>query len=102
MDVVPLKVCNLSLLMSIVYVTCSLKIHFLVEIVLTKEIKESLHLFDDVFEFFQLAGLPNNERYADPSNLEKFDWKELEDFLPLNVTTATDMTQHFSSFQSTS
>jgi hypothetical protein len=64
---------------------------FLLKIVLTKETKESFRLFDDVFKLFQLAGVPNNERYADPSNLEKFDWKELEDLLPLNVTTTTDM-----------
>ena len=67
----------------------------------TYEAAVSTNLFDDVFVFFPLADLPNSEGYADPSNLEKFDWKELEDLLPLYVTTATDMTQHFSSFQST-
>jgi hypothetical protein len=48
-------------------------------------------LFDDVFQFFHLAGSSNKECQFDPFNLAKFNWKELEDLMPLDVTTTTDM-----------
>jgi hypothetical protein len=40
--------------------------------VLTKETKNSFKLFDDVFQYFQLAGLSSDERQADNKNQEFF------------------------------
>jgi len=64
---------------------------FLLKIVLTKTPKESFLLFDDVFQFFCLAGLTPQEREADEKNQVKFDWEALRDFSPLNITSAMDM-----------
>jgi len=64
---------------------------FLLKIVLTKETKESFKLFDDVFQFFCLAGSTEAERINDPKNLEKFDWRQLAGLQPLDVMTTTDM-----------
>ena len=64
---------------------------FLMKIVLTKETKETFRLFDDLFQFFCLAGCNNQDLLNDPKNLEKFDWRQLEDLEPLNITTTTDM-----------
>jgi len=64
---------------------------FLMKIALTKKTKQSFRLFDDVFQFFRLAGCSNKQWLADPANLTKFNWKELEDLKPLDVTTSTDM-----------
>jgi hypothetical protein len=64
---------------------------FLLKIVLTKEAKESFLLFDDVFQFFCLAGLTPEEFKADEKSLKKFNWDALQDFRPLNITSATDM-----------
>jgi len=59
--------------------------------VLTRETKESFKLFDDVFQFFRLAGKNAEDRVSDPKNQEKFKWEELQDLMPLDVTVATDM-----------
>ena len=64
---------------------------FLMKIVLTKETKNSFRLFDDIFQFFRLAGATNEERMNDPHNLEKYHWEQLADLKPLDVTTTTDM-----------
>lgn len=64
---------------------------FLLKIVLTKETKESFKLFDDVFQFFRLTGLNQEEREADEKNEDKFSWEPLADLHPINVTCATDM-----------
>ncbi len=64
---------------------------FLMKIVLTKETKNSFRLFDDIFQFFLLAGATNEERMNDPHNLEKYHWEQLADLKPLDVTTTTDM-----------
>ncbi len=52
---------------------------FLMKIILTKEIKQSLKLFEDVFQFFQLAGESHQDRMNNPANLSKFKWEELKD-----------------------
>jgi len=64
---------------------------FLLKIVLTKETKESFRFFDDIFQFYRLAGLTSDERQADEKNQEKFHWESLNDLKPLNITSATDM-----------
>jgi len=64
---------------------------FLMKIVLAKETKESFRLFDNIFQFFCLAGSNNQDHLNDPKNLEKFDRMQLEDLDPLNITTTTDM-----------
>jgi hypothetical protein len=48
-------------------------------------------LFDDIFQFFHLAGATNEECMNDPHNLEKYHWEQLADLKPLDVTTTTDM-----------
>jgi hypothetical protein len=63
----------------------------LMKIILTKETKDSFKLFDDIFQFFRLAGLTQKERLMDHKNLPKYEWEHLNDLLPLNVTTTTDM-----------
>ncbi len=64
---------------------------FLMKIVLTKETKDSFKLFEDVFQFFRLAGLPKEDRLADEKNLPKYEWQHLNDLRPLEVTSTTDM-----------
>jgi hypothetical protein len=64
---------------------------FLMKIVLTKETKDSIKLFEDVFQFFCLAGLPQEDRLADEKNLPKYEWQHLNDLRPLEVTSTTDM-----------
>ncbi len=64
---------------------------FLMKIILTKETKDSFKLFDDIFQFFHLAGLTQEERLMDHKNLPKYEWEHLNDLLSLNVTTTTDM-----------
>jgi hypothetical protein len=64
---------------------------FLMKIILTKETKDSFKLFDDIFQFFRLAGLTQEERLMDHKNLPKYEWEHLNDLLSLNVTTTTDM-----------
>jgi hypothetical protein len=53
--------------------------------------KESFKLFDNVFQFFRLAGISNDRRLTDEKNEEKFKWESLNDLQPLNVTSAMDM-----------
>jgi len=64
---------------------------FLLKIILTKETKESFKQFSDVFQFFRLCGETPEARRSDASNLPKYQWEELEDLQPLDVTTTTDM-----------
>jgi len=64
---------------------------FLLKIVLTKETKESFSFFNDIFQFYRLAGLTMDERLSDEKNEEKFQWEPLQDLQPLNITCATDM-----------
>jgi hypothetical protein len=64
---------------------------FLMKIILTKETKESFKLFNDIFQFFRLAGCNADQRLNDEKNLDKYDWIQLQDLKPLNVTTRTDM-----------
>jgi hypothetical protein len=61
------------------------------KIVLTKETKESFKLFDDIFQFFRLAGATQDERDNDQKNLDKYEWDFLNDLMPLDITTTTDM-----------
>jgi hypothetical protein len=61
------------------------------KIILTKETKQSFKLFEDVFQFFRLAGESHQDRMNDTANFSKFKWEELEDLQPLDVTTTTDM-----------
>ena len=44
-----------------------------------------------VFQFFCLAGLPQEDRLADEKNLPKYEWQHLNDLRPLEVTSTTDM-----------
>jgi hypothetical protein len=53
--------------------------------------KESFKLFQDVFQFFRLAGEPNENWINNPDNSPKFQWEELQDLQPLDVTITTDM-----------
>jgi hypothetical protein len=64
---------------------------FLMKIILTKKTKESFKLFQDVFQFFRLAGEPNENRINNLDNSPKFQWEELQDLQPLDVTIITDM-----------
>jgi hypothetical protein len=64
---------------------------FLMKIILTKETKKSFKLFQDVFQFFRLAGEPNENRKNNTDNSPKFQWEELQDLQPLDVTITTDM-----------
>jgi hypothetical protein len=78
--------------MTTVCVIYNQEMHFFkMKILLTKETQQSFHLFDDIFQFFCLIGLPPEECQADPSNLAKFDWKGLDDLKPSDATTNTDM-----------
>jgi hypothetical protein len=64
---------------------------FLLKIILTKKTKDSFKLFEDVFQFFRLTGMNNQDRQVEETNDEKFSWEALEDLTPLNITSATDM-----------
>jgi len=64
---------------------------FLMKIILTKETKESFKLFDDVFQFFRLSGVGEDEKMNDNKNHKKYQWEYLNDLKPLLVTSTTDM-----------
>ncbi len=64
---------------------------FLMKTILTKEMKDLFKLFDDIFQFFCLAGLTEKERIIDEKNLANYEWGYHNDLLPLNVTTTTDL-----------
>ncbi len=64
---------------------------FLMKIVLTKETKESFREFDNIFQFFRLAELHQEERLRHEKNDPKFKWEHLRDLKPLTVTFTTDM-----------
>jgi hypothetical protein len=68
---------------------------FLLKIVLTKEIKESFQLFDNVFQFICLSSLDQRERDNDPKNDPKYQWELFNDMKPLNITMTTDMAADF-------
>jgi hypothetical protein len=64
---------------------------FILKVILMKETKDSFLQFDDMFQFFRLAGKEKEERENDETNEDKFDWSQLEDLSPLDVTLTTDM-----------
>lgn len=64
---------------------------FLLEIILTRENKESFKLFDDMFQFFRLASVDSVMQGEDETTLNKYGWEKLNDLLPLYVTSKTDM-----------
>jgi len=64
---------------------------FLMKVILTKETKESVKLFDDVFQFFQLTGVGEDEKMNNSKNHEKFQWEYLSGLQPLSVTSTADM-----------
>jgi hypothetical protein len=64
---------------------------FLMKIILTKETKESFRHFDDIFQFFRLSELTQEEKRHHENNAEKFKWEHLSDLQPLAITFTTDM-----------
>jgi hypothetical protein len=64
---------------------------FLMKIMLTKEMKDSFKLFDDIFQCCRLAGAMQDERKNDEKILDKYEWDHLNDLMPLDITTTSDM-----------
>ena len=52
---------------------------FLMKIILTKETEESFKQFEDIFQFFKLAGLSKEEKQGHENNHNKFQWEHLND-----------------------
>jgi hypothetical protein len=64
---------------------------FIMKIILTKKTKEFFRHFDDIFQFFRLSELTQEEKRHHENNAEKFQWEHFSDLQPLAITFTTDM-----------